>query len=435
MRETGPRTTRTRESTVNSGNEPLTSLRNERKPCHFWVDNEVADCYQPIVGADAIWVYCRIARNAHGAWIVSPKRCGGDTRVSLREMAEWCGKSVDTVWRCLQVLEHVGLLQAVHGAKSSGRYALADVKDLVTREGGEYDRVMGSFQLPRARVAELKQQVKELRAKLARKAGGLMVVQSVAQSDRLEGRLFSVPEGKCDSFVALSDTSVAPDAQTSITTRKQESKTNHTPQPPQVTPTGKERPLGTPTAGECGHPSDEDLSPGAPSGSDVPDDLPLTEEQLAHLAKHAGDAEWTAQWTGYYREANQAAAREAAKAAEAQRAEVERLGSLRAELATVPAARAYVMRACRFQKSRRGRGIEQVIDDVLNQGLEVGDPLWETAPKMEANWKLFQENAEFIDVRWGPVNFFRMGIWVNSRGWAWNEAKLERRRGASAGSA
>jgi cell division septum initiation protein DivIVA len=396
---------------VNSGTEQLTSLRNERKPCHFWVDNEVADCYQPIVGADAIWVYCRIARNAHGAWIVSLKRRDGDTRVSLREMAEWCGKSVDTVWRCMQVLEHVGLLQVVHGAKSSGRYALADVKDLVTREGAEYDRVMGSFQLPSARVAELKQQVKELRAKLARKDGARLAViagkESVAQSDRLEGQLFSAPDAKCDSFVAQSDTSVAPDVHVSITTRKQESKTNYTPQPPQ--------------AGECDF--------------DVPDDLPFTEEQLAHLAKHANDASWTSQWEGYYREANQADAREAAKAAEEQHAEMERLARLKAELATVSAAADWVMRQCGFVKSRRRRGVEPVIEGVLAQELAAGKPLWEIAPKMAKAWESYQRNGEFLRVQYGPVKFFELGIWRDSRGWTWNEEKLERQRGASVGSA
>lgn len=476
---------------MQDGQDKLTGLRDTRKPCHFWVDNEVADCYQPIVGADAIWVYCRIARNAHGAWIVSPKRRDGDTRVSLREMAEWCGKSVDTVWRCLQVLEHVGLLQAVHGAKSSGRYALADVKDLVTREGAEYDRVMGSFQLPPTRVAELKQQVKELRAKLARKASGLMVVQSVAQSDRLEGRLFSAPDGKCDSSVAPTDTSVAPDVQPSITQEGNKAKSTTAPQPPQagacdredrneqlssekdrrqVRGTDAER---TPETGQTWKALAAESSEGmacngvqaeareqaqaandlhlhsnvaisklggtgihesGDSCEEAVADPPFTTEQLAHLAKHANDAKWTEEWTGYYREYNRAAAREQAKAAEAERVEAERIARLKAELCSVPAARAYVMRECGFTKSRRGRGIEQVIDDVLNQELQLGKPLWETAPKMAAAWKSFQANGEFIDVHWGPVKFFKLGIWRDSRGWAWNEAKLERVRGARVGS-
>jgi hypothetical protein len=190
---------------VTSGIDKVSSLRNERKPCHFWVDNEVADCYQAIVGADAIWVYCRIARYANGAWIVSPRLRGtSDKRVGLREMAEWCGKSVDTVARSLEVLELVGLLRSERGgARSKGCYALADVKDLVIREGGQYDRETGSYKLPDERAAQLKDQVRDLRIKLARKAK-LTIVEceesevaetsepprgtTVAQSDSLEVR-------------------------------------------------------------------------------------------------------------------------------------------------------------------------------------------------------------------------------------------------------
>jgi hypothetical protein len=229
---------------VNVAPEQKLSLRNERKACHFWVDNEVVDCYQTIIGADATWVYSRIARNAHGAWIVSPKSRGGDPRVSLREMAEWCGKSVDTVWRCLHVLQHVGLIRAEQAAKSKGRYALVDVKDLVLREGGEYDRSTGSIQLPAVRTAALKAEVKELRVRLARKTSGLNVVgggaaavSSVAQSDRFGGLLFSVPGQKCDSSVAQSDKTVAPERQPSITTRTQESK-KEPPYPPVAAATG-----------------------------------------------------------------------------------------------------------------------------------------------------------------------------------------------------
>jgi hypothetical protein len=203
---------------VNSGIEKVSSLRNERKPCHFWVDNEVADCYQAIVGADAIWVYCRIARYANGAWIVSPKLRGtSDARVGLREMAEWCGKSVDTVARSLEVLELVGLLRSERGgARSKGRYALADVKDLVIREGGQYDREIGGYRLPDERVAQLKEQVRAMRLKLARKSQ-LTIVEceeaelpprgtTVAQSDRLEVE-------PADALTAGSDSSVRPERQ------------------------------------------------------------------------------------------------------------------------------------------------------------------------------------------------------------------------------
>lgn len=169
---------------MKSAEEQTIGLRNERKPCHFWVDNEVADCYQPIVGADAIWVYCRIARYANGAWIVSPRLRGtSDARVSLAEMAEWCGKSRATVWRSLQVLELVGLVNAEGGTKTKGRYALGDVKDLVLREGGAYDREMGSFQLPASRVAELKECVRALRLSWSAKSDTLTVVEAPEPAD------------------------------------------------------------------------------------------------------------------------------------------------------------------------------------------------------------------------------------------------------------
>lgn len=409
---------------MNSDLKNLTGLRNERKPCHFWVDNEVADCYQPIVGADAIWVYCRIARNAHGAWIVSPKVRGGDTRVSLREMAEWCGKSVDTVWRCLQVLQHVGLLQAVRGAKAKGRYALADVKDLVTREGGEYDREIGSFRLPAARAAELKEQVRALRLKLARKkasdameatlAQGKDEISSVAQSDRLEGELFAVPEAKSDRFVALSDKTVALDAQPSITTKSKTARQNLPPQPPQVTPTGKGRPSGTPTAGEAG----------------------LTEEQLAHLATITGDEEeqkkhglTKREWEGYYREQN----RQAAEAAWEECAKAKRQQALESLLPDEPRALTWVMQECGFSGDERGRGVRGAIAAVLAQEHARGRPLWDVAPAMALAWRDYDQIGDLLAVQYGAVKFFRLGVWARRNSWRIDEKKAERNR-ASTGS-
>ena len=482
---------------------PLTSLRNERKPCHFWVDNEVADCYQPIVGADAIWVYCRIARNAHGAWIVSPKVRGCDTRVSLREMAEWCGKSVDTVWRCLQVLELVGLLQAVHGAKSAGRYALADVKDLVVREGAQYDREVGSFRLPDTRVAELKEQVCALRVKLARKkaTGSAEVavqaaVSSVAQSDRLESDLFGASESECDRSVAQSDATVAHGATASITTDCKKASKAITPQPPQAGECGldvpKERNDDEPKTKDCPASVVQDAVPerqgqqakaasdfhsddgcvrthlggigvsgdaaillrgdrgavrvdaaGSALGRDSADqavvDLPLDEQQLAHLARYANDPENRKNWEDFYRMQNREEAEKAAQATTDERAELERVARLKVELCSVSAAVDWVMRQCRFvRREKRGHrvsALESVIEAVLRQEMERGEPLWKTAPKMAEAWKKFKRNGEYIDVHWGPVKFFELAIWSDERGWAWNSAKLERLAGACVGSA
>jgi hypothetical protein len=43
-------------------------------------------------------------------------------------------------------------------------------------------------------------------------------------------------------------------------------------------------------------------------------------------------------------------------------------------------------------------------------------------------------NGEYLRIQYGPVKFFELGIWKDSRGWAWDEAKLERVRGARVGS-
>jgi hypothetical protein len=444
---------------VASQGDIVTGLRNERKACHFWVDNEVVDIYQAIVGADAIWVYSRIARNAHGAWIVSPAR-RGDMRVSLREMADWCGKSVDTVWRCLQILEHVGLLRGDHGTKSKGRYALVDVKDLVTGEGGYYDREMGSFRLPPAKVGELQQQVRDLRLKLARKKVGL---PSVAQSDRFEQPVFSVPEAECDRSVAPSDKTVALGATGNLLLQESK-KTKLTTTP--IAPKGGVE-LGVP--GVCdagttkssaasvekvaiptstvesqeGEMADHHAASRAElGGEDVPGllesagsgDPLLTDEQLAHLAKHADDPEFVARWTEYYNEQNRADARAAAIAAETERVERERIERLRAELSDVPSAKRWVMRQCGFVERNRRRGISQVIEAVLWQGGEEGKTLLETAQDMAKAWKSYQKNGEYLRIHYGPVKFFELGIWKDSRGWGWDEQKLERERSARTGS-
>ncbi|WP_420239238.1 hypothetical protein ACOBR2_06560 [Telmatobacter bradus] len=368
--------------------ENISGLRNDRKACHFWVDNELADVYQPIVGADAVWVYCRIARYAHGAWIVSPKRRGGDTRVGLREMAEWCSKSVDTVWRCLQVLTHVGLLRAEVGGRTAGRYALVDVKDLVVREGGEYCRELGSFQLPKARVEELCVSVRALRARLARKKG----TETAAQSDSSEGLNFFAPEVKCDSSVAPSDTSVALGATPSI---KQESKTAKTTTPP--------NPLVT--EGELAVKSEDAV---------VPQEYEFTQEQLEHL--EICQPAMRGEFERFYREENVRHRAEAQKVQE----KPER------SFADVTAARIWVMGECDYQEHRRGRGIARVIDAVLRDRVKRGEALGTVAERMVASVRKFTKNAHLMRFPCGPVKFFELGLWADERKWPWDYALLRR---------
>jgi hypothetical protein len=158
----------------------------------------------------------------------------------------------------------------------------------------------------------------------------------------------------------------------------------------------------------------------------------LTEAQLAHIESLHPGADRRL-WEEFYREQNRKASAIAPKREEAQRAD-----ALKEKLCDMPAARDWVMRQCGFvRRERRGPrigGIGPVIEAVLQQELDKEQPLWHTAPKMAESWKKFKRNGEFIDVHWGPVKFFELGIWSDERGWAWNQQKLDSLAGASVGS-
>ncbi|MBS1803535.1 MAG: hypothetical protein JST28_09210 [Acidobacteria bacterium] len=356
----------------------IAGLRNERKACHFWVDNEVADCYQAIIGADAIWVYCRIARYANGAWIVSPRLRGTmDRRVGLREMAEWCGKSVDTVWRCLELLELVGLIKSERNAKSKGCYALADVKDLVIREGGQYDREVGAYRLPDSRVAELKAAVKELKGKLARKAV-VPCGTTVAHSDSSVAPQAPVQNGQCDS-------SVAPDAQNCTTgataNNSYISKTSKPLTPP--------NPLAS--EGEVSEDSGATMFP------------EFTPEQLEHLARVRQRGEDAAFWERHYREENEAQAREA-------RARIAELARRREEFPDCARAVKAVMRGCGFVAGDERNKLPGVLLQVLTaEWQRVQRPPWITGPDMIEAW---HRRKRSDGPRYGPLKFYRDGHWL-----------------------
>lgn len=158
----------------------------------------------------------------------------------------------------------------------------------------------------------------------------------------------------------------------------------------------------------------------------------LDAAQLAHIESLHPGADRRL-WEEFYREQNRKASAIAPKREEAQRAD-----ALKEKLCDMPAARDWVMRQCGFvRRERRGPrigGIGPVIEAVLQQELDKEQPLWNTAPKMAESWKKFKRNGEFIDVHWGPVKFFELGIWSDERGWAWNQQKLDSLAGASVGS-
>jgi hypothetical protein len=370
--------------TVNGRDEQMI-LRNQRKPGHFWIDNEVADCYQPIVGADAVWVYCRITRQAYGPWV----------RFGLREMAELCGKSADTVRRCLAVLEAVGLIGVDRNGKRKGQYALVDVKDLVIRHGGEYDRQAGCYRLPVAETERMQKQVKALRVELARKksapsANGIALVTAVtvAQSDRLTAPTFFGSEAKCDRTVAQSDKTVAPGAHASFYMKdtKHQDKEQHPLTPSQArgngegeeaSDAGKTKDGAAVVAGNC-----------VSAGED-----PRGEDETS------------------YREVISGVASGGASGGDGSRAE---------------RAVDQVMQGCGLTAHR----LRKVLAAQLKQQVDRGELLPTVALAMIAAWKKYILQDTGLRVKWGAKRFFEEGYWREERSWHWDRQALQEKQRA-----
>lgn len=138
-------------------NSPTVKLRDTRKPGHCWQDNELYDCFQPVIGPLAVGVYARITRECFGATVT----------VSLRELAELTGLSKSAVQRAMAVLELVGMVTARRGAaKRSPEYDLADLKELAIGYGSEFDAKRCSYVLREAARERLRAEVAALEKRM-----------------------------------------------------------------------------------------------------------------------------------------------------------------------------------------------------------------------------------------------------------------------------
>jgi hypothetical protein len=159
----------------------------------------------------------------------------------------------------------------------------------------------------------------------------------------------------------------------------------------------------------------------------------LTAEQLAHLARCSEESR--KDFEAYYREENRKRALEAAKSAEVARVEAERIERLKAQIGTLDKAVSFVMRGCGFvERSRRRGGMGAIVRDALQQELDVGNPLWEPAPKMVEAWVTYVRKRSMMRRPYGPQKFIELGLWRDSNTWPWDEEKLEQLSGASVGS-
>lgn len=103
-------------------NESKIGLRDERRPGHFWADNEIFDVFGDELGSNGIGLYMAMARFCYGP----------EVRKSLRELAAAARMSKDTVARSLKVLVRLGLVVETRGGASRtvSTYALTDAKEL-----------------------------------------------------------------------------------------------------------------------------------------------------------------------------------------------------------------------------------------------------------------------------------------------------------------
>ncbi len=137
--------------------ETAIKLRDKRKPGHCWQDNELYDCFQPVIGPLAVNVYVRITRECYGTTV----------KIGVRELAELTGISKSAVHRALAVLEAVGLVRAKRAAvKQAAEYDLADLKELAVRHGAVFDAGRFSYVLPREAREKLRLDVKHLRGRM-----------------------------------------------------------------------------------------------------------------------------------------------------------------------------------------------------------------------------------------------------------------------------
>jgi DNA-binding transcriptional ArsR family regulator len=128
-------------------------LRDKRKPGHCWQDNELYDCFQPVIGPLAVGVYVRLTRECYGAAV----------QISLRDLASLTGISKSAVGRAMVVLERIGMVVVHRGStKRIPAYALADLKELAVHYGATFDPRRSSYVFPAEVCQRLHRQVADI---------------------------------------------------------------------------------------------------------------------------------------------------------------------------------------------------------------------------------------------------------------------------------
>ena len=152
----------------------------------------------------------------------------------------------------------------------------------------------------------------------------------------------------------------------------------------------------------------------------------LLPEQQEHIDRLKSEGAGVAGWIAFYADENR-------------RAEEALDGETRKELARMseyPDLETALVKVCRQCGLGRENGdeLDRVMRQVFSDQAEMGKPVWRTAAQMVAMWLLQRRQGSKLRARYGPVNFFRLGYWIDPAGWHWNVRQLEAER-ASTGSA
>lgn len=192
-------------------------LRDRREAGHHWQDNEFCDNLAPLVGALGTAVYMYMTRHAHVA----------NVTVSTRTLADVCHASRATVWRAIQVLEHLRVIRAARGGQGKlPEYELASIKGLMINLGATFNQKRCSWLLPEETLQKLRAEVDGLREVFRAKTPTKSPTVS-PESQSPPPQLFH----QRASTVSPETPTVSPESQP-IYTRLQDYKTKTTPQPP-----------------------------------------------------------------------------------------------------------------------------------------------------------------------------------------------------------
>ena len=134
-------------------NQPAVKLRDKRTRGHCWQENELYDCFQPVIGPLAVGVYVRLTRESYGSAV----------KISLRDLATLTGISKSAVGRALAVLEQIGMVVVQRAAaQRTPAYHLADLKELALHYGASFDSKRCSYVLPAEVCRRLRREIDDI---------------------------------------------------------------------------------------------------------------------------------------------------------------------------------------------------------------------------------------------------------------------------------